>query len=55
MIQAFDDLSNKITKNDNLLVFYAGHGWWNELKSLGFWLPIDAKKSNTAFWIPNAV
>ena len=54
MIQAFDDLSNRITKNDNLLVFYAGHGWWNELKNLGFWLPIDAKKSNTAFWIPNS-
>ena len=54
MIQAFDDLSNKITKNDNLLVFYAGHGWWNELKSLGFWLPIDAKKTNTAYWIPNS-
>ena len=54
MIQAFDDLSNKITKNDNLLVFYAGHGWWNEVKNLGFWLPIDAKKTNTAFWIPNS-
>ena len=54
MIQAFDDLSNKITKNDNLLVFYAGHGWWNETKNLGFWLPTDAKKSNTAFWIPNS-
>jgi Caspase domain len=54
MIQAFDDLSNKITKNDNLLVFYAGHGWWNELKSLGFWLPVDAKKTNTAYWIPNS-
>ena len=54
LIQAFDDLSNKITKNDNLLVFYAGHGWWNELKNLGFWLPTDAKKSNTAYWIPNS-
>ena len=54
MIQAFDDLSNKITKNDNLLVFYAGHGWWNEIKSLGFWLPVDANKTNTAYWIPNS-
>jgi Uncharacterized protein containing caspase domain len=54
MIQAFDDLSNKITKNDNLLVFYAGHGYWNEIKNLGFWLPTDAKRSNTAFWIPNS-
>jgi len=54
MIQAFDDLSNKMTKNDNLIVFYAGHGSWSETKNLGYWLPIDAKKTNTAFWIPNS-
>ena len=54
MIQAFDDLSNKITKDDNVLVFYAGHGWFNETQNLGYWLPVDAKKSNTAYWIPNS-
>jgi hypothetical protein len=54
MIQALDELSNKVTKNDNLIVFYAGHGVWDEAKDLGYWLPIDAKKSNTAYWIPNS-
>ncbi|MDP2384729.1 MAG: caspase family protein [Bacteroidota bacterium] len=54
MIEAFDKLSNKITPNDNLLVFYAGHGWWDETKNLGYWLPIDAKQSSTAFWIANS-
>jgi len=54
IIEAFDNLSNKITPNDNLLVFYAGHGWWDETKNLGYWLPVDAKKSSTAFWIPNS-
>lgn len=54
IIEAFDNLSNKITPNDNLLVFYAGHGKWDEIKSLGYWLPVDAKKSNTARWIPNS-
>lgn len=54
MIEAFDDLSNKITSNDNLLVFYAGHGWWDDSKNLGYWLPCDAKKANTAFWIRNS-
>lgn len=54
MIEAFDNLSNKITPRDNLLVFYAGHGWWDETKKLGYWLPADAKKSNTAFWIANS-
>jgi hypothetical protein len=35
-------------------VFYAGHGWFNETQNLGYWLPVDAKKSNTAYWIPNS-
>ena len=54
MIEAFDKLSNTITKQDNLLVFYAGHGWWDEKKNLGYWLPTDARKKNTAFWIANS-
>lgn len=54
MIEAFDNLSNRITPNDNLLVFYAGHGWWDEEKELGYWLPSNAKKSSTAFWIRNS-
>lgn len=54
MIEAFDNLSKNITPNDNLLVFYAGHGWWDENKNLGYWLPTDAKKTNTAFWIANS-
>ena len=54
MINAFDDLSNKLTGEDNLLVFYAGHGWWDEDKELGYWLPTDAKKNSTAFWIRNS-
>ncbi len=54
MIVAFDNLSNKIKPEDNLLIFYAGHGYWDEEKKLGYWLPVDAEKSNTAFWIPNS-
>lgn len=53
-ITAFDKLGNTLTANDNLLVFYAGHGWWDETKDLGYWLPTDARKSNTAFWIRNS-
>jgi hypothetical protein len=54
MIQAFDDLSDKITQEDNIVVFYAGHGWWDEKRNLGYWLPTDAKKNNTAYWIANS-
>jgi len=54
IIVALDELSQKITKDDNLLVFYAGHGYWDEDKNLGYWLPSDAGKSNTAFWLRNS-
>ncbi len=54
MIEAFDKLGDVLTNNDNLIVFYAGHGWWDENKNLGYWLPIDAKKNSTAFWIANS-
>lgn len=54
MIDAFDKLSNTLTKKDNLLVFYAGHGWWDKKKNLGYWLPSNAKQSSTAFWIRNS-
>jgi hypothetical protein len=54
IIIAFDDISKKITHNDNLLIFYAGHGLWDNKKKLGYWLPADAGRSNTAFWIYNS-
>ena len=54
IIEAFDALSNNLTPNDNLLIFYAGHGYWNEKKETGYWLPVDAKKTNTANWLRNS-
>lgn len=54
IMDALDELSAKLTKNDNLLVFYAGHGDWIEEKNLGYWLPVDAKKGKTAYNIANS-
>lgn len=54
MVIALDKLSNKVTEKDNLLIFYAGHGHWEEKSSIGYWLPSDAKQSNTANWFRNS-
>jgi len=53
-IVALDEISNNIGKEDNLLIFYAGHGYWNFKKKLGYWLPADASMSNTANWFRNS-
>jgi hypothetical protein len=54
IVIALDELSNIITDKDNLLIFYAGHGYWEERSGIGYWLPSDAKRSNTANWFRNS-
>ncbi len=51
---AFDDLSHKITPNDNLLIFYAGHGFFDEKTNIGYWMPSDAQEKNRAKWFRNS-
>lgn len=54
IINSFDHLSRKLTNEDNLLVFYAGHGWWDEEANIGYWLPSDASKTSKARWVRNS-
>jgi hypothetical protein len=54
IITKLDELSYTMTKNDNLLIFYAGHGFWDSEKETGFWLPSDADKISTVNWIRNS-
>lgn len=54
IIESFDNLSEKVGETDNLLVFYAGHGIWDEKLKQGYWLPADAKKTSKAQWLSNS-
>jgi len=54
LIIALDELAHKITPDDNLLIFYAGHGWFDEKANIGYWLPSDAKQVNKAAWFRNS-
>lgn len=42
IIKEFSKLKKKVGKKDNLLVFYAGHGVYDEVSQVGHWLPSDA-------------
>ncbi|MBU8893729.1 MAG: caspase family protein [Bacteroidales bacterium] len=53
IISELDRLNRVITEDDNLLVFYAGHGYWDKQDEVGYWLPSDSKKANTANWMRN--
>jgi len=53
-IEVLDSLARVVTPDDNFLMFFAGHGVWEENSNLGYWLPVDAKKSNKARWLGNS-
>lgn len=54
IIEAFDRLAHEIEERDNLLIFYAGHGIWDERLKQGFWLPSDARLDSKAQWLSNS-
>ena len=53
IIQAFDLLAQKTTENDSVLIFYAGHGFWDERLKQGFWLPSNSMKKSRTEWLSN--
>jgi hypothetical protein len=53
IIGTLHQMRNVITEEDNLLIYYAGHGWWDEEMTTGYWLPKDATRSNPVNWLPN--
>jgi len=50
----FERLAKKINKEDNLLIFYAGHGVWNDNSKIGYWLPSNANSLETDNWLKNS-
>ena len=44
----------RLTGHDNLLIYYAGHGWLDKEADEGYWLPVDAERQDPANWISNS-
>ena len=49
-----NNLRRDLTNQDNLLIYYAGHGWLDKEADEGYWLPIDAEKENMLAWVSNS-
>jgi WD40 repeat protein len=51
---ALENLGRTLTSNDNLLIFYAGHGYWDTKGKVGYWLPSDASRNTSVNWFSNS-
>jgi len=53
IIGTLHQMRTEVTPEDNLLIYYAGHGIWDEEMKTGYWLPCDASRDNPVDWLPN--
>lgn len=56
MLKALNDLNGVLKPNDNLLIYYAGHGerLGTGATESGYWLPVNADPPpRDLFWLPN--
>jgi hypothetical protein len=53
IIAEFEWLVKNVKENDNVLIFYSGHGEFNKDLNKGFWVPIDSKGQSTSAFISN--
>jgi hypothetical protein len=49
ILNAFSDYRRRLRDNDNLLIYYAGHGARDGGKA--YWLPVDSDPDSSANWI----
>lgn len=54
IISALSKYRHSLTTNDNLLIYFAGHGIIDIDTNIGYWLPVDSEKNNPANWISNS-
>ncbi len=54
IFSALYKLRSQVTVNDNLLLFYAGHGYWDENIKQGYWWPKDATTNDPSNWLSNS-
>ncbi len=51
---ALEDLANRSLKNDNVLIYYAGHGFLDDETNKGFWVPVDAEGDDHTTFLRNS-
>jgi hypothetical protein len=44
ILSAFRSMQEKVTENDNLLVYYSGHGSLDAVTDTAYWIPCDAEQ-----------
>ena len=53
ILAEFERLMNTVKANDNVFIYYSGHGEYIESMDKGFWVPVDASGKSVSKYISN--
>ena len=51
ILDSIINLKNRVSRNDNVVVYYAGHGQLDPDTDEGFWIPVDADPDSQSNWL----
>ena len=54
ILGALTKLRKSLGDSDNLVIYYAGHGAYDQQGDQGYWLPVDAAQDDPTNWVSNA-
>ncbi len=54
IVRAFHHLAQKITADDNLIIYFSGHGEFDSVLQQGYWIPVDAENNEIDDYLPNS-
>lgn len=55
IIFGLTNLAKRVKPDDNVLIYYAGHGYLDEETNRGYWIPVDAIGEDITTYIRNTV
>lgn len=51
ILKALNHYRKVLTEKDNLLIYYAGHGYLEQGIDRGYWIPVDAETNDNSEWV----
>lgn len=54
IVKDFRKLAQKITVDDNIIIYFSGHGEFDKVLQQGYWIPVDAEKGEFDDYLPNS-
>ena len=51
IMKALNQYRKVLTEKDNLLIYYAGHGYLEPGIDRGYWIPVDAETNDNSEWV----